>query len=311
MTSVRRSGRALLALAAVIGLAGMAGCSSGGTDASVQVEVIDDASPADRLAHAAEATASVETGRMRMTADYEFEVDGEVAVASMEMEGVFADRGRRSEMTVDMGGYLESMMSQLSVIAGQDAPELPDSMVMRMVQDGARVYLKYDIVPAEPGMEHWYVVDYDEMGLDTSQMQSPAGMGGGPTSYLESIKGAGADVAEAGRTEVDGVEVTRYEGTIDPQAAIDRADPDKRAELRSMMRQSGMGDPMPFTAYVDDDGVLRRMEMTMSAEMGGAGGMAMTARLTMDYYDFGADITITTPPADLVRDASELTDLGA
>ena len=208
---------------------------------------------------------------------------------------------------MDMGAYLQDVAGQLGGSAGGD---LPSSMVMHMIQDGARLYLKVDTVPTVPGMDSWYVADYDKLGLDTSQLESPAGLGGGPESYLESLKGAGADVAATGRSEVDGVAVTRYEGTIDPEVAIERADPDKRSQLRSMLRQSGMNQPMPFVAYVDDDGVLRRQEMTMSmSPPGGEGGISVA--LTVDYYDFGADVSIDPPPADQVRDISELTGLSA
>jgi hypothetical protein len=177
-------------------------------------------------------------------------------------------------------------------------------MAMHVIQDGSKAYMKVDVDPPEPGSGSWFLVDYADMGLDTSEMESPAGMGGGPSSFVESLRGAGADVVDDGRTEVAGVEVTRFKGTIDPQDALDRADPDKRADLEQLLEQAGSGEPYPFTAYVDDDGVLRRMEMAMTVD---DDAVTMTATVTVDYYDFGADVDITIPPSDEVRPMSELT----
>jgi hypothetical protein len=295
-----------LALVGLSGsLAACGGVGGGDVDESLAIEATGpDASPSAALASAAAATSEVWSGRMSVTADYRFEVDGVTATATMEMEGVFSDQGRQSEITADMGPYLRQLSDQMGA---PDDVELPGSMMMRMVVDGSLVYVKFDSEPAEPGMEHWYVTDMAEMGVDTSALESPGGLGG-PTSYLESLKGAGTDVIDAGRTEIDGIPVRRYEGTVDPQTAIDRADPEKRSQLRSLLRQSGMDEPMPFVAFVDDAGILRRQEMTMSME---TGGVAVTVTTTVDYYDFGAEVTVTTPPADLVRPASQLTGSGA
>ena len=179
-------------------------------------------------------------------------------------------------------------------------------MVMRMVLDGTDMYVKFDMDPPEPGTEYWYLTDLAATGMDTTQLESPAGMGG-PSDYLDSLRGAGADVRDAGRSEIDGVAVTRYEGTIDPQTAIDRAEPGSRDQIRSMMRQAGM-EPIPFVALVDDDGLLRRQEMTMTMDVR---GLSVSTRMTVDYYDFGADVTVEVPPADQVRPASDLSDLPA
>jgi len=305
--TTRGVARAVGALAAVLGLAvATAACGGGTSDhTSVRVEVDDKtATPADAIARAAEATASVESGRMRGVVDYSVKADGQDATATMTMDGAFADKGHRTEMTADMGAYLRGLAGQL----GQPATGIPDSMVMRMVLDGTDMYMKFDVDPPGPGTEFWYHTDLSELGLSAQQMGNAAGLGGGPTSYLESLKGAGADVVEVGPEDLDGVPVTRYEGTSDPQVAVERAAPEKRAELRSMLRASGMNKPMPFVAWVDGDGILRRMQMTMSMDMGKA---TMTGTATIDYFDFGADVSVTTPPADLVRDSSELTGLGA
>jgi len=308
-TMRRRSGRGWLARAtvgsaAVVGLAVAVGACGGGGNGVVSVEVnsVDDRTPAEVLAAATDASAAVESGRMRATTDYDISVGGDHAQASMQMSGSFTDQGRRSEITADMGAYIRALGEQMGTGSAMSS-DAPESMVMRMVLDSTTMYVKFDVDPPEDGTQYWYATDLASTGMDVSTLENPAGLGGGPTSYIESLRGAGADVAVTGTEEIDGVDVTRIEGTIDPSAAIDRAAPEKRAELRSMLRSSGMTQPMPFVAWVDHDGLLRRVQMTLSADMGLA---SFTARTTVDYYDFGADVSITAPPADLVRDASEL-----
>ena len=63
---------------------------------------------------------------------------------------------------------------------------------------------------------------------------------------------------------------------------------------------------MPFTAFVDDDGALRRLELSMSVD---ADGLRMTVSTVVEYYDLGADVDVTVPPSDEVRSFSDLTAL--
>ena len=314
-TSVRGSigGRTARTVVAVVAAAALAASVSscggaGEREASISVEAGDPgATPSDALARAAEVTGAVETGRMRALYEVRFEGNGSTASATLMADGSFADRGRSSEITMDMGAYLADLASQMAAPGG----EAPPAMSMRIIQDGSLMYVKYEGGGDVPTSltDHWYVTDLAaETGLPAGQWEAPAGVGGGPTAYVESLKGAGATVIDAGRERIDEVEVTRYEGSIDPRAAIDRADPDKRDDLRQMLESAGMTQPMPFVAWIDDGGVLRRVRQTMAMEMG---PVSATITTTVDLYDFGAPIVITPPPADQVRDASELTAVSA
>ena len=60
---------------------------------------------------------------------------------------------------------------------------------------------------------------------------------------------------------------------------------------------------MPFTAYVDADGLVRRLEMQMKV---GLDDTSMQMSMTVDFSDFDTPITITPPPADEVTDMSDL-----
>jgi hypothetical protein len=314
MTSLRRNqGRrwtkVAVAAVAVVGLAASATACGGGDSApeeSITIEATETGpSAAELIARASDTTSQVESGRMRMTMNVDFDAMGESGSSEIVADGAFADFGRQSEMNMDMGSYLRDL-------AGSEASEVPDSLTLRMVLDDTLMYMKFDAIPAEPGMEYWYVQDLEaeaeDLGLDSSMFDQQTVFGVGPSGYIEQLKGAGADVQESGSDTIDGVPVTRYEGTIDPLVALEKADPDKRDELERALEQTGMGEPMPFTAWVDDEGIVRRISQELSADMD---GVSMHIVQVIDLYDFGAPVTITMPPADLVRDMSELSAMGS
>lgn len=309
-TTQRRSGtarlvRAAIGLAAVAGLAGsLAACGGGSGNGVISVEAVDpSATPAVALAQAADASAAVISGRYTMAMTISGAVGGTTFDSTVDGSGAFTDGGRLSELSMDMSSY----MADIATAAGAPSTAVPSRVALDMVVDGTTMYMRFDTVPAEPTMAGWFSIDMaaqaESFGMDPSSMMS-GGIGGGSfTSFVESMRGAGTDVTATGTETLDGVEVTRYEGTIDPQAAIDKADPERRAELRRLFRQSGMGAPMPFVAWIDGDGILRRMEQTYSVQ---AGGMSLTLTNTVELTELGGPVSIEVPPADEVRDANVL-----
>jgi hypothetical protein len=285
---------------AVIALAGTAaGCGDrGANDDAVRVEVGDDASSAGAaLVRASDTTGAVETGRMNVTYRMQGSEYGEVVDATFTAAGSFADFGRQAELTLDMSDLARQM--------GQPAGSAPSSMVMHEIVDGTTIYVKVDSDEAVPGLgDGWMKMDIAALGESgDSPLGGASGLGGGPAGMLESLKGAGASVEETGTDTIDGVPVTVYSGTIDPDAAVQAASPDKVDEVRGALEESGMMASMPFTAYVDRDGLVRRLEMQVKM---GVDDTSMQMSMTVDFSDFDAPITITPPPADEVTDMSDL-----
>ncbi len=290
--------RRAAAAAVVGGVVIVAAACGSGADRSTIVETNDPGRPAaEALARASETTGAVETGRMRATYTVSGVAGGESIDATMVAEGAFADFGRQAELTIDM----TPMLGQMG-----DGQDVPDSFVVREIVDGTTVYLRMDLggVGSDLGLGGWMKMDVGELD------QAPTGLGGltggmtgGPQGFLESTKGAGATVEQTGEDEIDGAHVTVYAGSIDPQDAVAQADPDKADEVRQLMDQMGMTASFPFTAYVDDDGMVRRLEMTMEMTVAGS---TMRMAGVIDLYDFGAPVTITPPSADEVRDLSSM-----
>ncbi|HEY6533627.1 MAG TPA: hypothetical protein VIY72_15065 [Acidimicrobiales bacterium] len=290
---MRRYGVAVAAVG-VLALASGCGSSSSSDDAAV-VEARGTAEGAGAvLARASESTSAVETGRIRVVYRYTGDADGEAIDAGMTAEGSFADFGKSMELTADMTPMIDAM--------GGGGFGGPESMVMRQIIVDTDLYLQMEMTPPVPEMPpgQWFRMDMSDAlgGAGAGSVGGLGGMSGGPNGYLESLKAGGATVVEAGTDEIDGVPVTVYRGKLDPEDAVAAADPETADEVRRAFRESGMG-TIPFTAFVDDDGMVRRLDMEMTMELY---GLSMTVHMVMDLYDFGAPITVTPPPADQVVD---------
>ena len=127
-----------------------------------------------------------------------------------------------------------------------------------------------------------------------------------PTTALETLKGVSHDVREVGTAEVRGTQTTHYRGTIDVAGAIDQAP----AALKEKVQEAlGQVKQLPFDAYLDDEGRLRRFvqHVTLPAS-DTTGGQPVSADSTFDLYDFGTPVDITPPPASQTVDGSALLD---
>lgn len=103
-------------------------------------------------------------------------------------------------------------------------------------------------------------------------------------------------VTYVGRTELAGVGVRHYRGTADIGSAAGAASPLSRAAL-SAAADGFRTHAVPFDAYLDDEGRLRKVRhrFTFAAE-----GPAVTVVSTMLLYGFGTPVTVELPDgADL------------
>jgi hypothetical protein len=189
----------------------------------------------------------------------------------------------------------------------------PVTMDMRIV--GRKVYLR---LPQElagaalPGGKPWF-------GLDLDKSLDRAGLGSlgltpqqDPAQALEYLRAASTDVEESGRATVRGVQTTRYAGKLDFRKALDAGleqlelpaaeRKQARAGMKQMLDQLGSS-TLPFEVFVDRDGLLRRMTMSMSMKVE---GQPLSMRISIDYFDFGVPVNVKAPPAGDVTDVGGL-----
>lgn len=108
-----------------------------------------------------------------------------------------------------------------------------------------------------------------------------------PAGQLARLSNVSGEVEGIGKESVRGVLTTHFRGTTDVN-----------------------GEPAPIEAWVDADGLVRRMIVTipLARVFKGAGGAdGATLRVQQDLYGFGAAKAITPPPTQRVAAADSIT----
>lgn len=173
-----------------------------------------------------------------------------------------------------------------------------------VIGDGKVVYLKAAGTPfvgAAQG-KPWVSLDLSALGEEFAAL---AGNAADPGS-LEALSRSGfvRDLEEEGTDEVRGVRTVRWSGRIDAE---------RFQELLAGIT-AGLGASAPaleglrsdLTAWISDDGLVRRSEVTVSARIAGA---ALRVVSTTELFDFGHPVRIEVPPPDQVHPVTSLQEL--
>jgi hypothetical protein len=165
---------------------------------------------------------------------------------------------------------------------------------------GSTVYLKLPSgLGAVAGGKSW-------IKLDTSAISS--GSDGGlnalaedPTQFLNALKSVSSSVTTIGNDTIRGVQTTHYRAQIDLAKAATESGADRTA-LDQYQKLLGSA-TLPVDVYLDDNGLPRRFEVSLTPAAGSAGAANVGSfSVTVDLYDYGqADTTsIVAPPASEV-----------
>jgi hypothetical protein len=306
------------AVAVVLGL-GLSGCGAAAEDGDERADdvVVDERSGEgdvviqDALASAAVSTLDAGSARMsmRMTMAGAGVPEGAVITA----DGVMDFESGAVSMTMDMGPLLAMMEPS-------EAGDVPGDLTVEMRMVDYVMYMRFpESLRGEAGglPTPWVSIDLrsslDDMGLSEDLLDQYAQ--NDPTQYLQYLGAVSSGVEEVGRERVRDVDTTHYRAAIDLTKAIDQVpqevkdrlglDRDALAEtFEEMQTQFGISE-LPTEAWIDDDGLLRRMRIEM-----GAAGVGM--KVEMDLFDYGVAVDVVAPPAGEVTDLlSMLGGLGA
>ena len=158
---------------------------------------------------------------------------------------------------------------------------------------GTTIYLRSPLLAASlPQGKTWLKLDLQKFGkskgIDFNQLLTQ-----NPAQSFEQLKASGR-VTEVGDETIDGVETTHYRAHIDPAKLPQGA----KIEALTNARYG------PYDVWVGkDDGYIHRTKNTYSYTAPGAG--RQTAMMTMNFSDFGKDVTVTVPAAEETVDATD------
>jgi outer membrane lipoprotein-sorting protein len=156
------------------------------------------------------------------------------------------------------------------------APGGDARMQMEVIFANDKMYMSVDslgdFLPAG-ALEYkkWLQVDLES--ADLAEFSDFAALySGDPTKILEDLEASG-DFEEVGRDEVRGAETRRYRGTVEGA---------------------------PIEVWIGDDDLLRRIQFVDESTD------SETTTVTIELYDFGAEVDVEAPPADEVAKLDEL-----
>src|SRR6266540_3896127 len=263
-------------MAAVVAIAVLilVGCGGSGSSRSSASTTVGRQSPEVALAEAARRTLA--EGTARYSLDLLTNVQG---LASSTAKGIGAIDFKKSCSQLDMTFEASGQKLAFSVIYDHG--------------------ILYEKLPPELGgtpSKPW-------IKLDLSDVLGGKGGAGAqfnpnePGGIVALIYGAGG-VTEAGTETVRGVRATHYKGSLDPKRAAERLPPEYKERYMDSLHAIGAAGPMPAEHWVDDHGLIRRIQLSGKATVQ---GKQSTTRTTIEYFDFGTPVDIKLPPASQIQ----------
>jgi len=284
-----RSAGIAAALAVAATAAVTAGCGGGSTSSAVQLDPVS-----------AAASKTQNEGAVRVHLRMVVSGKGQ----KVRMRGTGAFDGDSAELSFKLG----SMPGRMGLPSGAASMAQLAHTTMKEValeQNGDYViYLRIPLLSSElPGGKAWVKLDLSELGksegIDLGQLTSGGQLQ--PNDLLGMLEGEGARVQTVGPATIDGVATTHYRVTIDLAKALESSG------LTSPMLKdlAGRVKTASENVWIGKDGLVRRVQFAY-----GVPRKAMRIAMTMDLYDYGAQISVAAPPSSAVFDATQLAEQG-
>jgi LppX/LprAFG-like lipoprotein len=253
--------------------------------------------PLELVSQAVSKTTKADSAKFQMQVT---ETMGPIGPITVNASGTSDQSSHSANMTMDL--------SSIAQLIGKGAGN-PDDWKGDVIVDGSnpKAVVEYMRLPAfaklVPGAKPWVKLNLNEVAksnsFDFSQLLQTAGIQD-PTQALQMIQSVG-DVQKVGTEQLDGVDTTKYSGTIDPQKLAAKFGNGRLGQVFQAMGTKAI----PITVWVDGDGYVRKLEESLTAQVPGTGTMDMKIGLQMS--DFGAKVDVTPPPADQTTDLGALT----
>ena len=230
---------------------------------------------------AAAATKTGEAGSSRVA----FQLTGNVLGRDVRLrgQGAFDYEAARGRFELDASSLLSGAAVEVRAV---------DSTLYVRVPAGLSFFV--------PSVKPWLALR-GERSLDTfglGELQQD------PGELLALLRASSTRVMKTGTAVVRGVETTRYTATLELTKALEANAGSlgltalEREQLRRAaeeLRRQAKQTTVPVGVFVGEDGLVRRLTLASGGE-----------RVTVDFWDFGADVDVEAPPATDVTDATQL-----
>jgi len=248
--------------------------------------------PGESVAQAAELAKEQGSANVSMAMDMTIP-NGSI---SMTGEGAFDLKGNRGHLTFTATG------------TGDGAAASEQIGTMETVYDEFVVYMKMPILAnVLPEGKTWIMVDLQKAGeasgIDFQQLTQ---MGqNNPMQQLDYLQGS-KNIEEVGTEEVRGTETTHYKGVIDFDELQKTLPTEVGGSIDKIQELSGI-DQAPIEVWLDGDGLPRRVKYDFAYDMPAGSGPMSDAKMsiTMEFFDYGTDVTVDVPAAEEVFDPTE------
>ena len=131
------------------------------------------------------------------------------------------------------------------------------------------------------------------------------GQSSNPASSAQLLEAMGDDTKKVGTETLHGAKTTHYKGAISTAKAKELANGDLAKKSVQKLIDGGVTE-IPADAYVDDQGRLRRLVENFTLTIKGTQANVSTQ---LDIYDFGVAVHVQQPPADQVKDGTQILQL--
>jgi hypothetical protein len=240
-------------------------------------------------------TASAGSARISMTVDVKAAPGATSGATSIRGSGAFDFAHRVGSLDLSIPDPSSGQPLSITVLFSSDViyEKLPASIMHGL--------------PGGP----WLKIDLRELsrlsgsGMDLSSLTQ--GSTSDPSQVLEVLLGASSDAAVVGNEQVRGTETTHYRMTADLNKVASRLPADERSAYEGFAKGLGTTS-MPTDVWIDSAGRARRIQYTITIPISvtPSGGSGSSVSTTIEFYDFGVPVIVTTPPPSQVSDLSQL-----
>lgn len=226
-------------------------------------------------------------------------IEGESIEMDMGIDGAFDSATSSMEMSIDMSSIGQLLGVEEMSEADSEMFEAMFAEPMQMRSIGNTAWIKWSLLDMLTGTEGKWL-ESELSGADVSSV------GTSPADIIHMLNGLDGDITTVGADTIAGVPTTHYSVAINLQALADLAGSQEFEDLNDF---AAMFEDLPIDIWVDADGRLRRLEMSLSSDMfaallGPADSFSMSIWYEISVY--GADVIIVAPPADEIISGDSL-----